>query len=146
VLSFLGVFILPKLSVRLNPSSTLPSITVNYTWINASPYALEREVTAILEGGFSTIKGVSKISSKSSKGRGSITLDFDKYTNIDVVRFEVATTIRQLYKKLPERTSYPTISVNKPNEDKKEQAFLSYTINAPLTPFVIQETVKNLYI
>jgi len=121
----------------------LPSISVSYRWVNASPYALEREVTTILEGGFSALKGLSKISSKSSKGRGAITLDFDKYTNIDIVRFEIATIIRQLYKKLPERLSYPLIRVNKPNEDKNVRAFLSYSINAPQRPFVIQKMVKN---
>ena len=143
ILGFLGLFIIPKLSVRLNSSESLPSITVNYSWGSASPYALEREITSILEGGFSVVKGLSKINSKSSKGNGNITLEFDKYTLIDNVRFEIATIIRQLYKKLPERVSYPTISVNKPNDDKNERAFLSYSINAKKTPFIIQETVKN---
>ena len=143
LLGFLGFFIIPKLSVRLNPSETLPSISVNYNWVNASPYALEREVTSILEGGFNTVKGLTKLSSKSSKGNGFITLEFDKYTLIDNVRFEVATIIRQLHKKLPEKVSYPIISVNKPNDDENQRAFLSYSINAPQAPFEIQETVKS---
>lgn len=142
-LGILGFLIIPRLSVRLNPSDSLPSISVNYSWNNASPYALEREVTSILEGGFSTVKGLTKLSSKSSKGRGNITLEFDKYTNIDHVRFEIATIIRQLYKKLPERTSYPTLQVNKPNDDEQQRAFLTYSINGKDSPFVIQEIVKN---
>lgn len=143
LLGVLGYFIIPKLSVRLNPSESLPSISVTYNWVNASPYTLEKEVTSVLEGGFSTVKGLTKLSSRSSKNNGRITLEFDKYTQIDNVRFEVATIIRQLHKKLPERVSYPTISVNKPNDDENQRAFLSYSINAPQTPFVIQETVKN---
>jgi multidrug efflux pump subunit AcrB len=142
ILSFLGFILLPKLSIRLNPSETLPSLNVNYSWINASPYNTEREVTNILEGGFSVVKGLIKINSKSSKGNGSITLEFNKYTNLDHVRFEIATIIRQLYKKLPEKASYPTVNVNKPNNEN-ESAFLSFSINAKQSPFVIQETVKN---
>ncbi|CAA0188198.1 efflux RND transporter permease subunit [Tenacibaculum maritimum] len=142
-MGILGYFIIPKLSVRLNPSESLPSISVKYDWTNASPYLLEREVTSVLENGFSTLKGLSKLSSKSSKGNGYIILELDKHTQIDNIRFEIATIIRQLYKKLPEQVSYPTISVNKPNEDENRRAFLSYTINAPQTPFVIQEMVKN---
>ena len=141
-MSFLGFILLPKLSIRLNPSETLPSLNVNYSWINASPYNTEREVTNILEGGFSVVKGLIKINSKSSKGNGSITLEFNKYTNLDHVRFEIATIIRQLYKKLPEKASYPTVNVNKPNNEN-ESAFLSFSINAKQSPFVIQETVKN---
>ncbi|WP_369049352.1 efflux RND transporter permease subunit [Tenacibaculum sp. UWU-22] len=143
LLGILGCFIIPKLSIRLNPSESLPSISVKYDWVNASPYALEREVTSVLEGGFSTVKGLTKLSSKSSKNNGRITLEFDKYTKIDNVRFEIATIIRQLYKKLPERVSYPTISVNKPNDDENQRAFLSYSISASQTPFIIQEVVKN---
>ena len=143
ILSILGVFVMYKLSVRLNPNESLPTVNVNYSWPNSSPYSLEREVTSILESGFSIIKGLSKLSSKSSKSSGYITLEFDKYTDIDNARFEVATIIRQLYKKLPEKVSYPTISVNKPNDDENQRAFLSYSINAPQTPFVIQEMVKN---
>jgi len=143
VMTFLGVFIIPKLSVRLNPSESLPTISVSYNWVNASPYTLEKKVTATLEGGFSLIKGVSDINSKSSKGSGYITLEFDKYTNIDIARFEVATVIRQLFNKFPNRVSYPQISVNKPDDDT-ERAFLSYSIHAKQTPFEIQNTVKNV--
>lgn len=143
ILSIIGLFVINRLSVRLNPSESLPSINVNYSWPNSSPYALEREVTSKLESGFSIIKGLTKISSKSSKSSGYITLEFDKYTDIDNTRFEVATIIRQLYKKLPEKATYPVISLNKPNDDANNRAFLSYTINAPENAFQIQETVKN---
>jgi multidrug efflux pump subunit AcrB len=143
VCSLLGFLVIPKLSVRLNPSQSLPSITVGYSWPKASPHNLEREITTKLEGGFNVIKGITNISSKSSKGNGYITLEFDKYTDIDVARFEVATVIRQLYKKLPEKTSYPIVTLNSPKDNENERAFLSYSINAPFSPFLIQETVKN---
>ncbi len=143
ILTVLGAFVLPKLSVKLNPSNGLPSITVSYLWPNASSYTLERDITSILEGGFGTLKGLEKLDSKSSKGSGYITLSFDKYTNIDVARFETATIIRQLYKQLPDRVSYPVISVNRP-DNTINQPFLSYSINAPETPFKIQERVKTI--
>jgi len=141
ILTVLGVFIIPRLSVKLNPTSTLPSINVSFSWPNAAPYVIEREITSKLEGGLSLLKGLSKIESTSNLGGGSITLSFDKYTDIDVARFETATIIRQLYKKLPERASYPTLRVNRPDADE-QRAFLSYSINAPERPMDIQETVK----
>ena len=138
----MGSLVIPELSIKLNPSRILPSLTVSYNWSNASPYVLERDVTSVLESGFSTIKGLQKLDSKSSKGNGSITLNFDKYTDIDIVRFEVATIIRQLYKQLPKRTSYPIISANRPN-DETQRAFISYSVNAKDTPYDIQQTVKT---
>jgi len=142
ILTVLGLFIVPRLSVKLNPSNTLPSITVNYNWSNASPYNLEREVTSILEAGFSTLRGLEKLTSRSSKNGGYIILTFDKYTSIDVARFEAATIIRQLYKQLPERVNYPVINVNRPDDDEARE-FISYSINAPLSPFEIQQLVKT---
>lgn len=142
ILSFIGLFVLPHLAVRLNPSSSLPSINVSFNWTNASAYVLERDVTTLLESGFSTLRGLEKLNSRSSNGNGNITLNFNKHTNIDIARFETATIIRQLYKQLPENVSYPTISVNRP-DDEEQQAFLTYSINAARTPFEIQEVVKT---
>jgi multidrug efflux pump subunit AcrB len=104
---------------------------------------MEREVTSKLEAGLSTLKGLSKLQSKSSAGQGSITLNFDKNAGMDAKRFEVATIIRQLYKKLPERVSYPSISLNRPDSDTYQQAFLSYSIDAPRSAFEIQEIVRH---
>ncbi|MCR8667458.1 efflux RND transporter permease subunit [Aestuariibaculum sp. M13] len=140
ILSVIGIFITPQLSVKLNPSRSLPSITVNYNWANTSPQIIERDVTSLLEAGFSTLKGLKKISSKSSKSKGYIVLEFDKYTNVDISRFETATIIRQLYKKLPKQVSYPTLVINRPNEEDTK-AFLSYSINSSASPFDIKETV-----
>lgn len=136
------MFLIPQLSVRLNPSSSLPSINISYSWPNASAYVLERDITTVLESGFSTIRGLEKLSSRSSNGSGAITLSFNKHTNIDIARFETATVIRQLYKQLPERASYPTIRFNRP-DDEQQQAFLTYTVNAAKSPFDIQESVKT---
>jgi len=142
ILTVLGGFIIPRLSVRLNPSNTLPSITVQYFWPDASPYHIEREVSTILEGGFSTIRGLKQLNSKSSKGFGTITLEFDSNINMDVVRFETATIIRHLVEELPEDVSYPVISINRPDSDEVS-AFLSYSINAQVSPYEIQKVVKT---
>ncbi|QHI38416.1 Swarming motility protein SwrC [Kordia antarctica] len=142
VLSLVGVFFFFKLSVKLNPSSSLPSITVSYNWSNASPYSLERSITSKLEASFSTLKGVKAIKSKSSKGNGYILLEFDTYKDLDIARFEVAMLIRQVYKKLPEQSSYPTININRPN-DEEDSAFLSYSIKANTSALSIKEQVTS---
>jgi len=140
--AILGYILLPRLGVKLNPSTILPSVTVNYNWSNASPNSIEKDVTSILEAGFSTIKGLKKLNSKSAQGSGYISLEFDKHTDIDIARFEIATLIRQLYKQLPKQTSYPTITINRPS-DEQVRAFLSYSINANVSPFKIQNFVKT---
>lgn len=142
ILCLVGVFLLPKLSVRLNPSDTVATLQVHYTWPSAPPYALERRVTTPLEAGFGTVKGITDIASRSSAGSGSITLSFDKNTDLDVARFETATLIRQFYKQLPQGVSYPTIRINRPDEEEA-RAFLSFSIHANRSPLEIQEIIKT---
>jgi len=61
VLSIMGIALIPKLSVQLNPSNSSGSLTVSYYWGNVSPEVLERQVTAKLEGGFQYFAGHSQI-------------------------------------------------------------------------------------
>ncbi|MEA5256557.1 efflux RND transporter permease subunit [Arcicella aquatica] len=129
VLSIIGFALIPKLSVQLNPSNSSGSINVSYYWGNVSPEVLERQVTAKLEGAFSTLQGIKKLSSISSYGNGYITLEIDKSANLDQLRFEVATLIRQLYPQLPKEVSYPIINLNSPNQETQQKPLMSLQFN-----------------
>ncbi len=135
---------IPQLSIRLNPGKTLPSINVYYTWHNAGSYNIENKMTSLLEAGFATVQGIEKISSKSSKNTGRVTLEVNKHYDLDAIRFEVSSIIKRLHKKLPEGSSYPIISINNPEDD--QTPFLSYTLVAPYSPYEILQTVKNTII
>ena len=78
---------MPLLKVRLNPSRNLSQIQVSYYWVKASGRVLENEVTSRLEGVFASIKGVEEIRSSSTARGGSISLAFDKHTDLDYARF-----------------------------------------------------------
>ena len=62
---------------------------------------IEAEVTSRLEAMLSRVEGVKRIYSTSYNGSGSITLDMDKRTDMDAVRFEVSTIVRQIWPQLP---------------------------------------------
>ena len=144
VLSIFGLMLLPQLSVQLNPSDEHATLTVFYNYPSASSFSVENQVTSVLESGFSVLQGVKKITSSSEESNGTIILELDDDNNdIDNIRFEVATIIRQLYNKLPDEVSYPIISVNKPNDDDQNNALLIYTIFGDATPYEIQDYVKQ---
>lgn len=142
VLCVLGWFFVPYFNVQLNPSTNQSSISVAYTWRSATPLAIERQITSPLEAAFATLQGVEHIASRSSLGSGFITLQLDKYADTDVVRFEVANLIRQVYPQMPLQASYPVVRVNKADEDQAQRAFLSYSIAGEYTPFEIQEQLQ----
>ncbi|MDR1172614.1 MAG: efflux RND transporter permease subunit [Bacteroidales bacterium] len=141
-LSIAGLAFLPLLRVQWQPSHTLPSVTVSYSWPNVSGRVVEQEATSLLEGGLNRIRGIRKISSTSRNNSGYITIEFDKTVDMDAVRFEVASAIRQLYPKLPEGVGFPTLSLNRPNNEQ-EKALLVYSLQASANPAGIQQYAEE---
>ncbi|MEA4918092.1 efflux RND transporter permease subunit [Proteiniphilum sp.] len=142
-LAIVGVSLIPLLPVKLSPSRTLPSITVRFNMPQNSARVVEMEATSRLESMLARIKGIRNMYSTSGNGWGSITLELDKHTSIDVARFEVSTIIRQTWPELPHEVTYPYISVNRPDEEAA-RPFMTYTINSAATPIVIQRYTENV--
>lgn len=129
IFAFVGVALLPQLSIQLNPSKSSGSLVVSYTLPNASPEVLEQQVTAKLEAAFSTLQGIKKLLSNSSYTSGYVTIELEKGTDLDQIRFEVAMLIRQLYPKLPKEISYPNIQLNSPQENTKQESFITLQLS-----------------
>lgn len=141
-IALLGAIMLPMLTVRLHPLRYNPSITVNFSLPGSSARVVEMEATSKLEGLLARMKGVSYIQSSSSNGGGSIWVYLDKHANIDALRLEASSIVRQSWPDLPDGTSYPQVTVNTPSEGKLSP-FLTYTINAPETPASIQRYAEE---
>ncbi|MDR0989303.1 MAG: efflux RND transporter permease subunit [Prevotellaceae bacterium] len=141
-LSLVGLALLPLLPIKLNPSRTLPGFTVQFSMKGASARVVEMEATGKLEAMLSRIKGVKRLTSTSSNGSGRITVEVDKHADLDVVRFEASTVIRQTWGELPQTVSYPSIRMRMP-EGGRSGPFLSYTLNAPATPLLIQQYAEE---
>lgn len=144
-LSLVGVALLPLLPVKLAPSRALPSLTVQFSMPGSSARVVESEVTSRIESMLARVQGVKEITSSSSDGSGTITLGLDKHADVEMARFEVSTIVRQAWSQLPEGVTYPHITTRQ-SDSNGSRPFLSYTLNAPATPFEIQrfaeETMK----
>ena len=137
-LALVGLALVPLLPVKLNPSRTLPGFTVRFNMPGTSSRVVEMEATSKLESMLARIKGVKGMSSTSGNGYGSITVDLDKHADVDAVRFEASTIIRQTWPQLPDGVSYPYIRMKRPDENAS-RPFMSFTLNAPSTPILIQQ-------
>ena len=140
--SLVGLVLMPMLSVKLSPSRTLQSLGISYSMPGNSSRIIEAEVTSRLEAMLSRVEGVKRIHSTSNNGSGSITLDMDKRADMDAVRFEVSTIVRQIWPQLPKGVSYPQIWTSRSN-DKASRPFMSYTLNAPASPILIMRYAEN---
>lgn len=140
-LILIGTSLLPSLNIRLNPSRSLPSVIIRYYWNDASARVLEQHMTSPLEGVLSSIRGIKNINSVSRKGSGTITLEFDKGTNMNLARFEVSTAVRRVSSKFPEQAGYPDIMVNTGSEHRK--TLMTYTLSGNAPPIIIQKYARN---
>ena len=140
-LALLGCALSTRLPVKLSPSEALPSLTVSFS-MTGSARSVESEVTSRLESMLARIQGIKSIKSRSSNGFGSVTIGFDRSADMELVRFEAAMIVRQLWGSMPESASYPVISMQQIDNDAA-RPFMSYTINADEPPSQILTYAEN---
>ncbi len=140
-LMLIGVSVIPLLDIKLEPTRSLPTVTVSFSWPDASARVVEEQVTSLLEGAFATLDGVRSISSYSARGSGTVTVNFKKETNMDAARFAMATQIRRIYPSLPEEVSYPYLSLSAGG--RAVQPILTYNLNAAASPYYIQKYAEE---
>lgn len=141
-LALVGLALVPLLPVRLSPSRELPQLSVSFQMYGNSARTIEMEATSKLESMLSRIGGIRRMTSTSGNGYGEITMELDHHADIDVIRFEASSIIRQTWPSLPENMSYPIIAASRPDE-KEDRPFLSYTLNAPASPIFIQRYAEE---
>ena len=141
-LSLIGLVLIPLLPVKLSPSRNLPGLSVSFSMPGNSSRVIETEVTSRLESMLARIKGVKGVNSESDNGSGSVTLELDKHADMDMIRFEVSTIIRQVWPELPDGVSYPQIHARRSDENAS-RPFMTYTLNAPSTPILIQRYAEE---
>jgi len=102
----LSILIFGIMGYRLLPVSDLPTvdfptIQVNANLPGASPETMASSVATPLEKQFSTIAGVTSISSSNSLGSTNITLQFDLSRSIDAAAQDVQSMIARSQRSLP---------------------------------------------
>ena len=141
VLAVTGIAGIPLLNVQYSPVPADKSITVSYSWGEASERVMETEVTSRLEGVLTGIRNCSSVSSVSDRGSGSVTLKFRKGTDMAAARFEVASRIRNAYASLPDGVSYPSISLG--TRGTGSRTALTYVFKSPLPSLEIERYVTG---
>lgn len=141
-LVIIGAILVPQLSVKLNPSRKYPVVHISFNMWGQSARVIETEVTSKLEAMLMRINGVQNISSHSSNGHGNITVRLSEHVDPDMARFEMSTVVRQTWPSLPPGVSYPHIYMSGTTEEVNHP-FIRYTINAPVSPILIQDYVDD---
>lgn len=128
MLSFVmfGVFAFKQLPVAALPRVDYPTINVSAALPGASPETMASSVAAPLERQFATIAGLSSLTSVSTQGSTSVTLQFDLDRNIDGASLDVQTAISAASRLLPTDLPAPP-TFRKVNPADQPVAFLALT-------------------
>jgi len=97
-----GAFTYRSLAISDLPTVDYPTITVSASLPGASPQTMAASVATPLEKQFSTIAGVDNMTSTSSLGSTSITLQFSLDRDIDAAAQDVNAAIAQTLRQLPQ--------------------------------------------
>lgn len=121
-----GVLAYGGIPIAALPSYDTPTISVNAVLPGASPETMASSVATQLERQFSTISGLSVISSTSTLGNTAITLEFDQDRNIDSASIDVQAALLRAQRTLPAEMTLPP-SYQKVNPADAPVIFLSLT-------------------
>lgn len=127
-LSFIifGLFAYRLLPVAALPRVDFPTISVSANLPGASPESMASSVAATLERQFSTISGITAMTSVSSLGSTNITLQFDLDRNIDGAALDVQAAISGSLRRLPPDLPNPP-SFRKVNPADQPVLFIALT-------------------
>ncbi len=113
-LVLVGVLAYRSIPVAALPSYNTPVINVSANLSGASPETMASSVALPLEKQFSTIAGISLITSSSTQGNTSLTLEFDPSIDINTAAVDVQAALlgaqRQLPQEMTELPSYRKVN------------------------------------
>src|SRR5947208_8453385 len=126
-----GAFAYRLLAVSALPAVDFPTIAITATLPGASPDTMAASVAAPIERQLSTIAGISALTSTSSLGITTITVQFDLNRNIDGASLDVQTALTVAARRLPvEMTTPPFFRKVNPGDFP----ILFVSLNSPTLP------------
>jgi HAE1 family hydrophobic/amphiphilic exporter-1 len=130
-----GILIFGLVAYRALPVSDLPAvdyptISVNASLPGASPETMASSVATPLEKEFSTIPGIEEMTSTSTQGGTSISLQFALSRNIDAAAQDVQAAISQALRSLPQDIQPPSFR----KVDPSARAILYYALRSTTLP------------
>jgi HAE1 family hydrophobic/amphiphilic exporter-1 len=104
-----GMAALLGVDVRELPAVERPVVSISTSYSGASPEAIDREVTAVIEGAASRIPGVESISSSSRFGSGRVTVEFRDDVDLDIAAADLRDAVARISGSLPDGADAPRV-------------------------------------
>jgi multidrug efflux pump subunit AcrB len=109
ILILAGLFAASKLNVQFFPNFSLDVVTVRVEWRGAAAEDVEEGIVTPLEQKLKTVSGLDKLTSTSSQGMASISLEFEEGTDPVTALDEVKQAVAE-FRNMPEEAETPDVA------------------------------------
>jgi multidrug efflux pump len=110
VILLFGIIGMTFLGVREFPSVDPPIISVNTSYPGANSDVIESQITEPLEQSINGIPGIRTLTSRSSQGRSSISVEFELSVDLETAANDVRDKVSQAQRFLPRDADPPTVT------------------------------------
>ncbi len=134
-----------RMGVSQMPDVDFPVINIDVVYEGATPEITETDVVDVIEDAIMSVEGIKEVTSVSQHSRGSILVELDIDTNVDVALQEINSVIAQTQKLLPEGIDPPVIRKRNPEDYPIMYVSLSY--EGPLKDLMVygRHHLKNVF-
>ncbi len=133
--------------IRELPEVDRPVITITTEYPGAAPETVDRELTAVIEGGVGRVPGIKSISSSSRFGRSTVTVEFSDETNLNAAASDTRDAMGRIASTIPDEADDPRIV--KADSNASPVLRMAITSNSlstqDLTILVEDEVVDRLF-
>ena len=146
VLVLFGIIGFTYLGVREYPSVDPPIITVRTDYTGANAEVIESQITEPLEESINSAEGIETMSSISSDGRSSITVEFDLGVDLEAAANDVRDKVSRARRSLPPDADPPIVT----KSDADAETILALTLKSQqrdllnLTDIAINQVKERL--
>ena len=152
IIFLFGIIGYYSLGVREYPNVDNPIITVDVSYPGANADIIENQITEPLEQNINGIPGIRSLSSQSSQGRSSITVEFELSVDMETAANDVRDKVSRAQRFLPRDCDPPTVSKADADSDpimqitiqSEKRSLLELSEIADLTIKEQLQTVQNV--
>ncbi len=137
-----GAIAFARLPLATRTTVELPRLQMSAAWPGAAPEVIETYLTSPLEAAAQGVRGVKKVSSISTDGFASLTLDLEPGADVQMTRLAILERLELLRRDMPPGAYAPTVSNYVP-EGLEEAPLMSITINGPYTSGTLQKLLEE---
>ena len=112
----LGTIGFRYLPVDLLPPIEFPQLTIQVNYDNVGPEEMERIITDQIENAIAGVPNIERITSNSSEGNSSVTINFAQGVNLDEATNDVRAALDRVRRSLPPEVDAPRIWRFDPND------------------------------